>query len=72
MKIVEADGTDIAADAGVGPVNMLLHSLFSQVDVQLSDKLITSSVNTNVYRAYLEILLNYGKPAKESQLTTSL
>ena len=72
VKIVEADGTDIAADAGVGPVNLLLHSLFSQVDVQLNDKLVTSSANTYAYRAYLETLLNYGRPAKESQLTASL
>ena len=72
VKIVEADRTDIVADAGVGPVNLFLHSLFSQVDVQLNDTLVTSSANTYAYRAYFETLLNYGKPAKESQLTSSL
>ena len=91
VKIVEADGIDIAADAGLGPVNLLLHSLFSQVEVQLNDKLVTSSASTYAYRAYLETLLNHifsciksrfpagtvwqvyhSKPAKESQLTTSL
>ena len=72
VKIVETDGTDIAADAGVGPVNLFLHSLFSQVDVQLNDKLVTSSASIYAHRAYLETLLNYGKPARESQSTSSL
>ena len=69
VKIVEADGTDIVADAGVGPVNLFLHSLFSQVDVQLNDKLVMSSASTYAYRVYLKTLLNYGKLAKESHLT---
>ena len=61
-----------AADAKVGPVNLWLHSLFSQVDIKLNGKLITPSVNTYPYRAYLETLLSYGSDAKESQLTSEL
>ena len=37
----------------------------------LNDKLITSSVNTFAYRAYLEMLLSYGKAAKDTQMTAS-
>lgn len=47
-------------------------SLFSQVDVQLNDKLVSSSSNTRAYRAYLETLMNYGKQAKKSQMTVTL
>ena len=68
VKITAADGANIADDAAIGPVNLLMNSLFSQVDVALNDKLVSSSTNTYAYRAYLETLLNYGKEAKESQL----
>lgn len=71
-KIVKQDKTHVAEDAKVGPVNLWLHSLFSQVDVKLNGKLITPSVNTYPYRAYLETLLSYGSDAKDTQLTSEL
>ena len=67
VKITAADGANIAEAAAIGPVNLLMRSLFSQVDVALNDRLISSSKNTYTYRAYLETLPNYGKEAKESQ-----
>ena len=70
LKITAADGANIADAAAIGPVNLLIYSLFSQVDVALNDYLVSSSTNTYAYRAYLETLLNYGKEAKESQLTS--
>ena len=70
VKITAADGANIADDAALGPVNLLMHSLFSQVDVALNDKLVSSSTNTFAYRAYLDTLLNYGKEAKKFQLTS--
>ena len=72
VKVKKGDGTDLVDANKVGPSNLLLHTLFSQVDVTLNDKLISSSSNTYPYRAYLETLLNYGKAAKESQLTAAL
>ena len=71
-QIVNADGTNLADDAKVGPVNLWLHSLFSQVDMSLNEKLISPSTNTYPYRAYLESLLSYGTAAKESQMTAQL
>jgi hypothetical protein len=71
-KILKADGTDIAADETVGPVNNFLHSLFSQVDVSLNGTQITSSTATYPYRAYIENLLSYGPASKESQLASAL
>ena len=50
----------------------MLHSLFSQVNVSLNEKLGTPSKNTYAYRAYLETLLSYGQEAKSSQLTSAL
>lgn len=71
-KITKANGNNMAADDGVGPVNLFLHSLFSQVDITLNNKLITPSVNTYPYRAYIEKLLSYGTDAKNSQLSSEL
>ena len=71
-KITRADETDIANDAAVGPVNLLLHSLFSDVDVSLNETSVTSSNNMYAYRAYIETLLSYGTTAKQSQLTSQL
>ena len=70
--VTTATAPETGADAGVGPVNNWLHSLFSQVDVSLNERLVTSSTNTYAYRAYLETLLSYGPDAKESHLTASM
>ena len=71
-KITNADGTNLAAEAPVGPVNLFLHSLFSQVDVSLNERLITASTPTYPFRAIIETLLSYGHDAKKSQLSAAL
>ena len=82
-KIVKPNGTDLAQtrdqngnitgdDASIGPINLWLHSLFSQIDVSLNERLVTPSLNTYPYRAYLETLLSFGPAAKESYLTMSM
>ena len=71
-QIVGANNEPIAAGVHVGPVNLFLHSLFSEVDITLNDTLVTSSNNTYAYRSYLETILSYGKAAKTSQLTSAL
>jgi hypothetical protein len=42
------------------------------VDVSLNERLVTPSLNTYPYRAYLETLLSYGPSAKESYLTAAM
>ena len=71
-RIVNADGTDLANDAQVGPSNLFLHALFSQVNVTLGGTLVSESNNNYAYRAYIETLLSYGPAAKDSQLTAAL
>jgi len=68
-KITKRNGTDLEAATVVAPVNLFLHSLFSQVDISLNGTQVTSSTNTYPYRAMLETLLSYGDDAKKSQLT---
>lgn len=68
-KIVKSDGTSLTENDSVAPVNLFLHSLFSQIDVSLNERVISSSSNTYPYRAYIETLMNYGEDAKKSLLS---
>lgn len=70
-QIIKANNNPVTDDH-VGPSNLFLHSLFSEVDITLNDTLVTSSNNTYAYRSYLETLLSYGDSAKTSQLTSAL
>ena len=65
------DDDDTALDGGadVGPVNLWMHSLFSDVSVSLNENLVSPPTSLYPYIAYIEILLSYGPAAKESQLT---
>lgn len=62
----------VPIDAGAGPVNNLMHSLFNQVDVYLNQKLVSPPNNAYAYRSYIETLLNYGCDAKRSHLQSVL
>lgn len=73
FKIVAGNSTSsdppaVAATEKVGPINNILHSLFSQVDVRINNSLVSSTDNLYPYRAYLENLLSYGNEAKAEQL----
>ena len=72
VKITKYDGINLEDASAVGPTNLFLHSLFSQGNLQLNGKQVSSSSNIYAYWAYLEMLLNYGKPAKKSQMTAAL
>lgn len=73
-RIQKSNGSPLSADESrkIGPVNNWLHSIFSQLDVFLNDRLVSTSNNLYPYRAYLETLLNHGNDATESQLTCAL
>ena len=71
-KITAADGANLDADVQVGPVNLWLHALFSQVEVFLNNKLVTPSSTAYPYRAYIETILNFTRDAKDSHLTSAL
>src|SRR5699024_1613706 len=46
VKIVKEDGTACTADDKIAPVNNTLHSMFSQLDLYLNQKLISPPNNT--------------------------
>ena len=54
-------------------MNLGLHSLFRQVDVDLNQKLITASVGSYYpYKAYMDVLLNSSFEESERELKTEL
>ena len=57
-KITKANSTALELHEPVGPVNLFLHSLFSQVDVFLNERLISLSTNTYRYHVMIKTLLN--------------
>ena len=72
VQIVRPDGTNLVADEQVGPVNNLLHSLISQVEVYLNGRLVSTVNNTYPYISMLQCLLSYGQDAANTHLGTSL
>ncbi len=71
-RILNADGTNLADGASVGPVNNWLQLPFSQVDVFLNHKLVTTQLNTYPYKAYIQTLLSYEGGAKRTHLSSAL
>ena len=72
LQILKTDKTAIPDDAKVSTCNLLLHSLFSQVDCKLNQKLISPSVNTYPYKAYLETILAHGIDSKKTWLSAEM
>lgn len=69
IKIVNGDNTDIDGNSHVAPVNLVLHSLFSDCSVSLNNVKVSCSNGLYGYRSYISTLLSYGSDAKKSQLT---
>ena len=71
-RIKHLDGSNLKPTEYVGPINNFLHSMFSQVDVTLQNKLVTSTTTHYPYKAMIQTFLSYGSEAKKSQLTSQL
>ena len=56
----------------VAPINLLLQSLFSQVDMFMNHVRVTSSTTNYAYRAYIPLILSMSAESKETFLTTQL
>lgn len=58
-QFVDEKGDNIAADGVVAPVNLLLHSLFTNIEFELSSQLMTDPNQLMPYRALFETLCTY-------------
>ena len=80
-RLLNADGTTlgkvpagtVAPKLRVAPVNNLLSSLWAQVDVFIQGRHVSPSTgNSYPYKAFWDIMLNYGGDAFNSQLQTQM
>ena len=72
VRITSADGDNgYGQNAMVAPVNLLLQSMWSKLDVSFNGKRVSSSGHSYPFRAYIETLLNFGKDVKTGQLSAS-
>ena len=56
----------------VAPINNIVYSLLSQIDVSLNDVNVSSATTTYPYRAYIKTHLNYVTNAKTSRLQAAM
>ena len=71
-KITDATGGNVGGTVNVGPVNLTMQSLFSNVDVELCSTRVSDSNGLYPYRAMLETLISYNEDAQASHLTSSI
>jgi len=73
VKLFKTDGSDIesAEPNTVGCFNKLLHSIFSSLSISLNGKQVTLHETNCHYKAYLEMLLNYGSDASGTHVVSS-
>lgn len=69
---IELNGQKIAATDYVAPVNILLQSLFSQVDMFMNHVRVNSSTTNYAYRAYIPLILSMNAESKMTLLNTQL
>jgi len=74
VSITDENGAYFAgdADANISTSNLLLHSLFESVKLELNGKQVSASSEDYAYKAYIETVATYGPTAKESHLTSAL
>ena len=76
LRIVKEDGTEFAkSDDGkvvefATPVNGILDSMWSGIDVYFNGVLVSTSGTNYTYKAFIENLLNYSKEATKNQLSS--
>ena len=58
-KITKENGDNLGDQNHVGPVNLLLHSLFSNIEMEVYRKQVTEPGQLYSLRSYLETLLNF-------------
>lgn len=71
-KVTMPDGRDLPADSPVVPMNLTLHSMFSDVTVFLNTTQVSNNSGAYPYLAYLQTLLSYAPEAKETQMQMSM
>jgi hypothetical protein len=69
VQILDSEGIALADDAKVSIVNNFLHSLFSQVDIEVNGRRVSPPMKTYPYKAYIHTLFGYRRSAKDNFLS---
>lgn len=72
LKVIKAEGNTPERREDVSVSNNLLHSLFDSITVSINNVNVSPNADNYGYKAYIEQLLNYSKPAADTALTSSL
>ena len=67
VRIVNDDGTPLAAGAEIAPINYPLSTIFKHLEVYLDNDLVSNDAEYG-YKSYMETMATYGKDAKKSWL----
>ena len=72
VKIEDKDGNVFTQNAAKSalPVDQILHSMWSSVDIKLNQKLVSTSGTNYMYKALIENLLNYSHDSKRIQMSS--
>lgn len=68
IKITNATGGKLDADAAVAPTNLLLHALFQDVVLKANGVIISHTNGAYPYRAYIETNFTYSSEAKKGAI----
>ena len=71
-KVVQPNGQNLAVDAPVVPMNLTLHTMFSDVLVFMNNTQVNSTSGAYGYQAYLQTLLSYSPAVKKTQMEASM
>jgi hypothetical protein len=69
-KITKANGTNMDGNIRAAPVNLMLHSLFREIQATLNDTPVSDPNPLYPYRAYLETLLSFSEETQKTRLIT--
>ncbi|XP_060579279.1 uncharacterized protein F54H12.2-like [Ruditapes philippinarum] len=72
IQIVKGDGSAINPDEVVGPINLPLHTIFSQVDVSLQQTPLSHTGINYPYKAYIDTILQSNENMQVNLLTSQL
>ncbi len=72
IQLLKADDTKPEDSVEISTINLPAHTMFSQLDVELSGQKISDSNTLSGYRSMLETLLSYDKNVQETELQKSL
>lgn len=72
IRLVQADNSPVQDNMVLGPVNLPLHALFSQIDVALQQTPHTQWGTNYPYKAYIDTILKTNSDIQEGLLTSQL